>query len=340
MAKLADIHIGQILGKGFKGTVYLATNNKGNKYALKAEQIRKIDAEKSLKSFVWRELYFAKNMADKYPNQFMKIYDYQIDKNGIYKHDHKNVKGADNISNADKKYYSQLFASPYSFITLTSLVDGIFGQVNWPTAIFYNLFIQNVYIAYLINKEGYMHADLHQNNIGFVKTSDKTINILGYNIPTHGYYLQAIDYGSILSKKFDLKSTEIKRMETDNDLSPPINNFLIKFDTLIKTYKELKSINIDDILYNNYQIDKNDLNECIKFIPNYESLDKISKKFLSISIYKILFYDKFEKYLLGDKLTKPIAPDLLLPKNIIIYIIGHFLDVKKILEYLIKNRNN
>ena len=57
-----------------------------------------------------------------------------------------------------------------------------------------SLFIQVVYIAHLMNKEGYFHRDFHPKNIGIVYTTDEFINILGNNIPTHGFLLQAIDY--------------------------------------------------------------------------------------------------------------------------------------------------
>ena len=42
-----------------------------------------------------------------------------------------------------------------------------------------DLLIQVVYISYIINKEGYIHNDLHPKNIGVVFTKDKYIEILG-----------------------------------------------------------------------------------------------------------------------------------------------------------------
>ena len=51
--------------------------NKGKKYAMKVEQVFEKDLEKNLKSVIWREIDFAKNMSKKYPQQFMKIYDYE-----------------------------------------------------------------------------------------------------------------------------------------------------------------------------------------------------------------------------------------------------------------------
>ena len=46
-----------------------------------------------------------------------------------------------------------------------------------------------------MNKNGYTHNDLHNANIGIIKSKQKYINILNYKIPTFGYIIKLIDYG-------------------------------------------------------------------------------------------------------------------------------------------------
>ena len=38
-----------------------------------------LDVKESLQSPIWREIYFAKILGKKYPQHFMKLYDYKID---------------------------------------------------------------------------------------------------------------------------------------------------------------------------------------------------------------------------------------------------------------------
>jgi len=71
----------KILGKGMHGTVYLVKNIEGKEYAMKVEQIFEKDLEQNSKSPVWREIDFANTMSSKYPQQFMKIFEYE----NIYK---------------------------------------------------------------------------------------------------------------------------------------------------------------------------------------------------------------------------------------------------------------
>ena len=76
--KIDDIRIGKKLGFGMVGTTYLAKDKDNNKYALKIEHVLPKDIKKSLASAIWREIEFANTMGKKYPDQFMKVYDYKI----------------------------------------------------------------------------------------------------------------------------------------------------------------------------------------------------------------------------------------------------------------------
>jgi hypothetical protein len=68
---------------------------------------------------------------------------------------------------------------------------------------------------------------------------------------------------------------------------------------------------------------------------------KLSKQyynFLSQLLYKLLFYEKWQKIILKDKFEKAIPPRLYVPLNVIMYMIKNINNIENILKYLIKNR--
>ena len=85
-AKLNEVKLGQILGKGMFGQTYsVCYDNK--KYALKIQKILKKDMNKSSKSGIWREIKFYKfiDSLSKYEQTyFMKMHKYEF-----HKCDHK-----------------------------------------------------------------------------------------------------------------------------------------------------------------------------------------------------------------------------------------------------------
>ena len=65
------------LGNGMFGTVYKV--KKDNKYyAMKIEHILKDDVEKNLGSPQWREIHFITKMNSIFPDQFIKLYEYEF----------------------------------------------------------------------------------------------------------------------------------------------------------------------------------------------------------------------------------------------------------------------
>ena len=100
------------------------------------------------------------------------------------------------MSANEKKYYEELFASPYCSIKLTSIVDEMLHNIIYKLndkRIILDLFIQIIYIFYLIYKYGYYHRGLHQKNIGVIYTKNKTTKILDNEIPAHYYLLSTFD---------------------------------------------------------------------------------------------------------------------------------------------------
>ena len=307
------------IGYGYLGTVYLVEDKYNNKYAMKIEKMFEIEINKSLKYRLWREIEFSNKMYKKYPCHFMKIYDYYIDKKCNYILDlNKNGLKLELLNNFEKKYYQDLFNSLYCSIKIYTLVDitlkDLYEQNKLNDNEIYDLFIQLLYVIYLCKKNKYIHTDLNMGNIGLIKTSNKNINIFNKKVNTHGYIIVLLDYGNIINKKyilFNFKDFENKyHINTNNKVE--INNKIKKY---IKKYLPIK-----------YDI-------------------KINNDILSQSIYKIIFYKHFENKLLNDNNllnnnNNYIKPKLLLPLNVIIYLIKNIYNIKKCILYLINNSNN
>ena len=305
------------LGKGMHGTVYLVKNKEGEEFAMKVEQIFEKDLEQNFISSVWREIDFANTMSSKYPQQFMKIFEYK-NKRCDYIHELDSNRWS-SMNAKTKEYYEELFASPFCSIKITSIIDIMLHDIIYNISdknIIYNLFIQVVYLSYLINKEGYYHRDLHPKNIGVIYTNDEFINILGKNIPTNGYILQAIDYGMVIHSKYDLDENESKQLIDDNDLYQNVYKIIFKImlKELIEKYPD-KDIN------QLVPISKKDQNKikkilhCIIQHDNYAYFEEL--------LYKIIFFDKFQEQIGIVEQVK----------------LFNFLSIKDV-KYIFKNYNN
>lgn len=126
MITLNDVNVGEQLGIGMVGTVYLGQDASHNKYAVKIEPIPPKNVPKTLASNLWREIEFAQTMHKLYPNHFMKLYDHKIDDKCKYKHnwDSLNYVLKDlpkPLQNSIKKTHSSTYCSVklYSFVDTT-----------------------------------------------------------------------------------------------------------------------------------------------------------------------------------------------------------------------------
>ncbi len=68
-------------------------------------------------------------------------------------------------------------------------------------------------------------------------------------------------------------------------------------------------------------------------------LTKEIKNDLINYLYKIIFYQKFQKEILGKKLKEPIPPIEFIPISNFIYMVCNIYQPKKIIEYFLFNRN-
>jgi hypothetical protein len=256
---------------------------------MKVEQIFEKDLEQNFKSPVWREIDFANIMSSKYPQQFMKIFEYE-NKRCDYIHElEPNRWSTMNVK--VKQYFEELFLSPFCSIKITSIIDIMLHDIIYKISdknIIYNLFIQVVYLSFLINKEGYYHRDLHPKNIGVIYTNDEFINILGKNIQTNGYILQAIDYGMVIHAKYDLEENERKQLIDDNNLYQNVYKIIFKIilRKLIEKYPDKDINQLVPISKKDQKKIKKILNHIIEH-PNYVYFEEL--------LYKIIFknYNNF-----------------------------------------------
>lgn len=262
----------------------------------------------------------------------MKIYKYE-NKKCNYKHEF-----SDHTWNLLQKnqlnYYKKLFKSPYCSIKLISLVDDILHNIIYKLDdknMILDLFIQVIYIIYLMDKEGYFHRDFHPKNIGIIKTDDKYIKILDKNIKTHGYILQAIDFGLVIHKKYKLDKHEKMFIKYDNDLYHTFYKIIFKImlKNLIDKYPE---VNINQIV----SISKDDnkiLDEYIKhFKKDKNKWCESNYIYFQELLYKILFFDKFQDQLMIKNKVKLFK---FISLNSVIFFVKNFYNIEMILQHLL-----
>jgi len=339
------VKLGKQLGKGMMGTTYLATDKDGNKYAYKIERILPRETRKNLNSTFWREVDFGVNLANKYPDLFMSLYDWKI----INKCEHKqDFSGFDfkmeDLPKEQQNYYKRVNASPYCSIKLWSLIDGVLHdmvepQLKFSKKVFYDIYIQILNIIYVMNKEGYFHNDLHPGNIGYIKTDKKFINIMGKDIPTHGYILKAIDFGLVLHDKYPLTPSWREKYENDNDLFPVFNllSIELKTDKLNGNYT-WKWFNEWLETSNKLHIPKKYIEKLEKYLPEGHSLNKDNYKWFMNKLFKMLEYEEWQRIITKNKTLQGIKPSYNIPETHLLYLVKHIYEPEKVLKYFLNNR--
>jgi serine/threonine protein kinase len=252
---IGDYKIIKKLGSGQFGTTYLVEKD-GKKYAMKMEKIYKKDIKKSFKSEVWREIDFASKLGKKYPNQFTRLYEYDIIDNCKHtqKYDEKFLQKF--IDRTKSKFCSRKI---YSLVdtTLDKYIDKVDSKNK-----FYSIIAQICYIIYLMNKNGYTHNDLHIGNIGIVYTDEEYVEIFGKSIKTYGILVKAIDYGAVLHYKYPFGKNVFgleKDIYNDNinfELRDTLRDIIIDIQDLEdKLYDLNPNIDLDDIIKRIYKSD-------------------------------------------------------------------------------------
>jgi len=305
------------LGRGMNGTVFLVEYHK-KYYALKINKILPENVKYNIKSDTWREINFSIKFANKYPDQFMKLYFYDIIDN--CKHEQKYLVNA-----------VKLQKSNYCIRKIYSLIDDELKNVinDLDKKQIYSMIVQLTYCIYLMNTNKYVHADLHSKNIGIIKT-DKKIKIFDKSICTFGYQFIIIDYGSTLHPNFLLNYHELQKY--NYYLKNEINTIMIQIITYDKDSDVYKLVTANYKKNNNINVYTNFLkSDEYKLLKNYASTDE--DRFY---LYQIMFPGSFQKeYLehLGVKFIKTHMPILKIDLEDILYFFKNKNDLKKIINY-------
>lgn len=329
-----DYEILEKLGFGMYGTVFLVKNNKTKqRQAMKVEKILEEDIlKKDTSKKMWREIEFMETMPIKYPQQFVKLYHYEI-KKCEYKNEkllqYWKING--HISYADKK----LFFSKYCSIKWMELIDDTMANImNKIThkQVAIDFLIQIINIVHILTQNGYNHVDMHCENICVIKTDEKYINILNKKIPTYGFIVKLIDYGRILNKKYEMDEFEQLYIKNTNDITKIFKHFILDmyYINLDKKYPNLKNTTPkqtpeQEAIINSY------LNGISKK-ERYRNKDIEYNFELKKDLYKILYSKEFMEQL---NITESIELFDFLPLESIIFIITNYYDIPKILEHLV-----
>lgn len=328
------------IGSGGQGTTYLVKKN-NKKYALKIEKILEKDIKKNLGSIYWREIDFATNMANKYPNFFTKLYDHDIINNCdfILENPHK-------IEQIDVMNTSP-FCSRKIYELIDTTLDKIINKLKLPEI--YSVLIQLSYIIYIMNKNGYTHNDLHSLNIGIKNTTQKYITIFDKRIPTFGRFVKLIDYGSVLHKKYDFGRFS-KFIDKKNELKELIGFNESKFlsENLIKEIRRILDIIFELSFYSKIPIKfwkKYDYNKDLNNFLNSEDAILVNTLVENnddkYNLYALLYPEKYQKRLLKSKFKKTINNIMRLPIEDVIFLMNNTHiktgnDIKKNILYLIQ----
>ncbi len=318
------------LGHGMAGTIYLA--KLGNKkFALKIEKISEKNIKKNTEFSEWREIDFSEKFGNKYPEQFIKLIKYDIvdncKHNQVYPGDLKYL--PEQVAN----YFIEKNKSKYCIRKVYSLVDFDLTKIidNLDKKQIYSLIVQNAYIIYLLNSNGYSHNDLHSQNIGVIKTKKKYIKILGCDVPTLGFQYVALDFGLITWNKWKNSKEENKDMNSDKDIMRIIKRFIkysgdLQIDNKFGEKRKIsKLLELSDIT--KYA-------DLIKETCEYDTLSKyVDSDKDKIILYQILHPKKFQQIISGKEKIQVVNLSYKLDLIDIIYFFKYKNDLKKIIKY-------
>ena len=328
MELMKNYKIVKKIKSGGQGSVY-KIKYKNTIYALKIEKILENEIKKNYKSIYWREIEFAKTMATKYPDFFMKLYNYDMITDCNFTLD--NPCNIPRIDNMNKSIYCSRKIYEYIGITLDKILDKLKLHE------LYSVIIQLSYIIYIMNKNGYTHNDLHIYNIGVKKTSKKYITIFDSKIPTYGKIIKLLDYGSVLHKKYILGNSYLIGIKESKILS----------DNKTKEIRRILDIVFELSFYSNISTnfwEKYNYNTDLQNFINSNDLILVNNLVKNnddkYNLFMLLYPEKAQRRLLKSQFKKTVNNKIRLPIEDIIFLLNathikSYKDIKKIILYFI-----
>ena len=319
---LSKYSIIQELGYGMFAMVYKIQTPNKKKYALKIQRVKKLDLNP--KSSVWEEINFSINFANKYPTQFIKLYEYDfIDKCNIKQ---KYSFDVSQFPISLQKKFSQLSSSPYCARMVYDLIDGNLYELDGKLSHkqIYSMIIQLTYTIQFLHSANYVHGDIHNRNIGWIKTGKKTKIKLGkLNIPTYGYIFKLIDYGMVMNSSNEM--TKKEKVEFKNNLE---NELVLIIHFMVD------SAIYDYINKNKIDVDFNADYKKFKKTRYYDLIRKYSNnKYIQMFLFDILFPDQYQSIAFGKHHIKTIPRKLFIPFEDIEYFILNYKTPNLIIKY-------
>lgn len=336
---MENIEIIDTLGKGLYGITYKVKRN--NKlYALKRQKILKKYINKGTKYPLFREIKFY-SWINKLSNSdqlfFVNLYDYKFYSNCNFKHkkEHKS------------KLIQKLIKSNHCLDLLIDLKDGVLKDILFKLneKQIVSMALQNIYAIYMMNKNGFIHCDLHKNNICYSKI-DKKKNIIlhmpkqKYTIPSYGYQYSIIDYGYVLHKNFVLSGKEKENYNLYKKYNRDLSFFFIHTLTNTKYAFKIRKDNLK--IYKLMKELPISLYIRIKsiIISLYPELVKSYNKWEKDSIMDVILYNQiidfiaiYDKEILSNFFQKKYTPNLLESKHLE-FIKFNFNNLELIIDYL------
>lgn len=211
---IEDVTTVSILGTGTQGIVWSARlkSQKPRDYpqfALKERLIKKTDAQmlNTKTSSSLREIVFYREVANKYPLFFTKLYDWKIFA----------------ATKEDKSKFNEEKNEKYThiFVTLSARKEGILKDVfkTLDQAQWLSMLSQICYALSLIREHGFSHGDVWESNIAFNRVAwDSNVSIYTTKLQTLGYVWSIIDYGSVRLDSDERRVTTHDKRSSSYDL--------------------------------------------------------------------------------------------------------------------------
>ena len=327
---LENAKIIKFLGQGIIGKVYLVSVG-GKKYAMKVEYIPSKDY-----SFLQTELAFMKQVGSKHPDQFMQLYNYTfIDS---CKETYPELPNW--FDNKRIAYFDKIRTSGICVKKLYSLVDKTLAEVPFHSLSkreLYSIVIQTLYITHLMHGHGFVHGDFHHGNIGVINTpKNKTLKILGHDVPTFGYQVLAIDYGGMLNKNTLSKTRPYQQWDV-TELNHYNDHYsreqILAFDSMVNDGRYWNYINKNNIPMQDFE---QDLNLILKQ-DEVAYLKKYTKnKIILFKLYRLFYPVKFQQTILGSHFKKYIPFEYYIPVEDIVYSYLNYDNTELLIKYYIE----
>jgi serine/threonine protein kinase len=235
-----DVKIGRVLGTGAYGKVYLCTY-KGKKYAMKIQNLTGMMNEETKYTIdVWAEIELYKYINKMSPSDqvfFNRMYEYKVYnemvKIGTNIGDSKR-KWEKNIKNINNTGWRIKYLLEYKgTMTFSNFLYKY--KSSFKASQIYSLCLQVLYIFSILKKGGYVHYDMHLENIMVNKTDKEYFIFNRKKVNYYGIQLSAIDYGKSINKKYKAIVTD-KHMFTERKL---VFHLQIIFDGILSNYYDI-----------------------------------------------------------------------------------------------------